>query len=43
MELADFVAWVMLALMIGWIGMVLWATMGQIDSEARGRWRGRGR
>jgi hypothetical protein len=35
MGLADFVAWVMLALLIGWIAIVLWATVVQIDDEAR--------
>ena len=43
MELADLVAWVMLALLIGWIAIVLWATMRQVDSEARGWRRTRGR
>ena len=35
MELADLVAYVMLVLLVGWIGIVLWATFRQIDVEAR--------
>jgi hypothetical protein len=35
MGLADFVAWVTLALLIGWIAIVLWATVVQIEDEAR--------
>ncbi len=35
MELADLVAWLMLALLIGWIGIVLWATYAQLVAETR--------
>jgi hypothetical protein len=35
MAIADLVAWVMLALLIGWVAIVLWATVVQIDDEAR--------
>lgn len=35
MSLADLVAWVMLAVLIGWLGLVLYATFKQINGEAR--------
>ena len=33
MSLAAIVAWAMLAVLIGWLGMVLWATFRQLDGE----------
>ena len=43
MSLAMIVAWVMLALLIGWLGIVLAATFhqmnGELDKEARRRRR----
>jgi hypothetical protein len=33
MSVAAIVAWVMLALLIGWLGIVLAATFRQMDSE----------
>jgi hypothetical protein len=33
--LAGLVAWVMLAVLIGWLGIVLFATFHQLDGEAR--------
>jgi hypothetical protein len=35
MSLAGLVAFVMLALLIGWMGIVLYATFRQLDGEAR--------
>lgn len=35
MELADVVAWVMLAVLMGWLGIVLYATFAQLDGERR--------
>lgn len=35
MALADVVAWVMLAALIAWLGIVLWATYRTIDGESR--------
>jgi hypothetical protein len=35
MSLAGLVAFAMLALLIGWIGIVLYATFRQLDGEAR--------
>ena len=35
MTLAMLVAWVMLALLIGWLGIVLYATYHQLDGETR--------
>ena len=42
MGLAELVAWVMLALLIGWVAIVLWATAVQIDDEARVKRAGEG-
>jgi hypothetical protein len=51
MELAQIVAWAMFVVLIGWIGVVLWATLLQVGDESRaaseqdaegrgdGRWR----
>ncbi len=33
MSLAGLVAWAMLAVLIGWLGLVLYATFRQIDGE----------
>jgi hypothetical protein len=33
--LAELVAWVMLAALIAWVGIVLYATFRTIDGEAR--------
>jgi hypothetical protein len=33
MSVAALVAWVMLALLIGWLGIVLFATFRQLDGE----------
>jgi hypothetical protein len=35
MTLAGLVAWAMLALLIGWLGFVLYATFHQLDGESR--------
>jgi hypothetical protein len=35
MSLAAIVAWVMFAVLIGWLGMVLYATLRTIDGELR--------
>lgn len=35
MSLAGLVAWAMFAVLIGWLGLVLYATFKQIDGEAR--------
>ncbi len=35
MSLVGLVAWLMLALLIGWLGIVLYATFRQLDGEAR--------
>jgi hypothetical protein len=35
MSLAMLVAWVMLAALIGWIAIVLYATLRTLDGEAR--------
>ena len=35
MSLAALVAWVMFAVLIGWLGIVLLATFRQLDGEAR--------
>ena len=35
MSLAEVVAWVMLAVLIGWLAIVLYATFRQVDGEAR--------
>ena len=35
MTVAALVAWAMLAVLIGWLGIVLYATFRQIDGEAR--------
>lgn len=35
MALADLVAWVLLAVLLGFVGMVVYATFRQIDGEAR--------
>jgi hypothetical protein len=34
-SLAAAVAWAMFALLIGWVGAVLWATVRQLDDEGR--------
>ena len=35
MSLAEVVAWAMFALLIGWLGMVLYATFRTLDGEVR--------
>jgi hypothetical protein len=35
MGLAELVAWVMFAVLIGWLGLVLLATFLQLDGEAK--------
>ena len=35
MNLADLVAWVMFAVLIGWLAIVLYATFRQLDGEAK--------
>ena len=35
MSLADLVAWVMLATLIAWLGVVLWATFRTLEGESR--------
>ena len=35
MSLAALVAWIMLAVLIGWIAIVLYATFRQLDGERR--------
>jgi hypothetical protein len=35
MSLAAIVAWVMFVLLIGWLGMVLYATFRTLDGEVR--------
>lgn len=35
MALADVVAWLLLAVLLGFVGMVLYATFRQIDVESR--------
>jgi multisubunit Na+/H+ antiporter MnhF subunit len=37
MSLASLVAFAMLALLIGWVGTVLYATFRQLDGESRER------
>jgi len=37
MSLADLVAWAMFAVLIGWLGVVLWATFRTLDGEARAK------
>jgi hypothetical protein len=39
MSLAGVVMWLMLVLLIGWLGMVLYATYRQLDGEVRERQR----
>jgi len=39
-NLAGVITWVMLALLIGWVSVVLWATYRQMDAEWRRRGRG---
>jgi hypothetical protein len=34
-SIADVVVWVMFVLLIGWLGVVLYATFHQLDGEAR--------
>ena len=43
MSLAALVAWLMLALLIGWLGIVLFATFRQLDGEMEEDARRRGR
>ena len=43
MSLAEVVATVMLAILIAFVGMVLWATFRQVDSERRRAEAGRDR
>ena len=35
MSLAEVVAWVMFAILIAWLGLVLYATLRQLDGERR--------
>lgn len=35
MSLAELVAWAMFAVLIGWLGFVLYATFHQLDGETR--------
>ena len=35
MSLAELVAWAMFAVLIGWLGFVLYATLRQLDGETR--------
>jgi hypothetical protein len=35
MSAAELVAWVMFAVLIGWLGMVLYATFRTLDGEVR--------
>lgn len=35
MNAAEIVAWVMFAVLIGWLGMVLYATFRTLDGEVR--------
>jgi hypothetical protein len=35
MSVAELVAWAMFALLIGWLGMVLYATFRTLDGEVR--------
>lgn len=35
MSVAEVVAWAMFALLIGWLGMVLYATFRTLDGEVR--------
>ena len=35
MSLAELVAWAMFAVLIGWLGFVLYATFRQLDGETR--------
>jgi hypothetical protein len=37
MGLAELVAWVMFAVLIGWLGIVLYATANQLDGEAKAK------
>ena len=34
MTLAELVAWAMFAVLIGWLGVVLWTTFRTLDGEA---------
>jgi hypothetical protein len=40
MSLAEVVAWAMFAVLIGWLGIVLWATFKTLDGETRELHRG---
>jgi len=42
MSLAAIVAWAMFAVLIGWIGMVLFATFRTLDGEVQEAARGEG-
>ncbi len=35
MSLAELIAWIMFAVLIGWLAIVLFATFRQLDGEAR--------
>ena len=35
MSIAEFVAWIMFAILIAWLGMVLYATCRTLDGEVR--------
>ena len=37
MGLAELVAWVMFAVLIAWLGIVLYATFHQLDGEAKAK------
>jgi len=37
MGLAELVAWVMLAVLMAWLGIVLYATFRQLDGESRAK------
>jgi hypothetical protein len=42
-DLASFVAWAMFAVLIGWLGWILWATFRQVEGESREAAAERGR
>jgi hypothetical protein len=37
MSLSGLVAWAMFAVLIGWLGIVLYATFRQVDGEAKAK------